>query len=264
MPVPTDPGNFNPGNFNPGNPNPGNFNPGNPNPGNFNPGNPNPGGANPVNPLPFATPNFPSTQTAPRTGTPNTPGFPGNLLTTPRPEVNPAAAQNTQQPMGQQIGGGIAGIASKAEDPAIMVYNDRTNYNEWEFIFDYSKQQGLPGLNGATIGTPAANLGTPASNLGTPAGVGQPGLTPAGLGASSTASPFGTPGLGPGQASPFGMPASGLGPGQASPFGGINPSANLNAGASPGTNLPSGVPGQAGGAQQGNQPKPNNLRLGRP
>jgi len=238
--------------------NPGNFNP---NPGNFNPVNSNPVGTNPANPLPFANPSLPSNLPTPQPGTPNAPGFPaqgaganmiGNLLTTPNPAANPATAN--AQPMGQQIGGGIAGIASKSENPAIMVYNDRTNYNEWEFIFDPTKQQGLAGLTGgAAIGTPAANLGTPAGSLGTPAGVGQPGLTPV------TA--------GPSPASPFGTPAAGFGPGQTSPFGGINPGispgSNLSAPAGPGTVPVSGIPGQPG-AQQGNQSKPNNLRLGRP
>ncbi len=258
--VPTNSGNFNPGNPNPGNFNPGNFNPGNPNPGNF-----NPVGTNPVNPLPFAAPNFPPAQTAPQSGTPNTPGaigqspagnMIGNLLTTPNPAANPGLASG--QPLGQQIGGGIAGVASKSEDPAIMVYYDRTNYNEWEFIFDPTKQQGLAGLTGGnTIGTPAANLGTPASALGTPAGVGQPGLTPVSAGTS----PFGgQSSFGAAPATPFG----GTSPfGGASPFGGTSTGANPTASTRPGGSLSPGAPGLPG-AQQGKQPLPNNLRLGRP
>lgn len=263
--IPPNPGNFNPGNFNPGNFNPGNNNPVTTNPGNYTPGNPNPVRTNPVNPLPFATPNFPTTQTAPPSANPATPGFgqspaPGiiaPLLGTPNPAANPALANG--QPTGQQIGGGIAGVASKSEDPAIMVYNDRTNYNEWEFIFDPTKQQGLAGLTGgSTIGTPAANLGTPASALGTPAGVAQPGLTPVSAGAS----PFGGP------ASAFGAaptsPLGGTSPfGAASPFGGTSPGSNPTSPAGPGASLIPGAPGLPG-AQQGKQPLPNNLRLGRP
>lgn len=264
-PIPTNPGNFNPG-FNPGNTNPGNFNPVTISPGNINPGNSNPVATNPVNPLPFAAPNLPITQAAPQSGTPNAPAafgqspagnMIGNLLTTPNPAANPALG-NTQ-PLGQQIGGGIAGVASKSEDPAIMVYNDRTNYNEWEFIFDPAKQQGLAGLTGgATIGTPAANLGTPASALGTPPGVAQPGLTPVSAGTS----PFGGP------TSAFGAapttPLGGTSPfGGASPFGGTSPGSNPTSPAGPGTSLIPGAPGLPG-APQGKQPLPNNLRLGRP
>lgn len=42
------------------------------------------------------------------------PGFPGNV----------------------NVGGGIAGVASKARADAIKIYKDRTKYNEWEFIYD--------------------------------------------------------------------------------------------------------------------------------
>jgi hypothetical protein len=37
------------------------------------------------------------------------------------------------------IGGGIAGIASKSEEEGIKVYNDRSKYKEWEFIYDPRK-----------------------------------------------------------------------------------------------------------------------------
>jgi hypothetical protein len=47
---------------------------------------------------------------------------------------NPAAGRQ-----GMTIGGGIAGVASKSEDEGIKVYNERTKYNEWEFIYDPRK-----------------------------------------------------------------------------------------------------------------------------
>src|SRR5438034_3766535 len=56
-----------------------------------------------------------------------------NLLTRPRPfpgTTTPGAGG------GQQIGGGIAGVASTAERDSIKIYNERDKYNEWEFIYD--------------------------------------------------------------------------------------------------------------------------------
>jgi len=81
---------------------------------------------------PFQTPLNPVAGTDPQTGLSNDnagvravdatlrntqsrfPGFPGNT----------------------NIGGGIAGVASKARADSIKVYKDRTKYNEWEFIYD--------------------------------------------------------------------------------------------------------------------------------
>ncbi len=149
-----------------------------------------------TNPTPF-TPNLPG-QMNPQ-ATPNQPGFPVSpgLTQTPNtglpqtalPGQNPGAGMINDilrnprpsqpgvapgQPLGgQQIGGGIAGIASKSEDSAIMVYNDRSNYNEWEFVFDYTKQKPLP-TAGGSIGTPAANLG---NFPGTPTAGANPNLT---------------------------------------------------------------------------------------
>ncbi len=40
---------------------------------------------------------------------------------------------------GQVLAGSFAGVASTAERPAIKIYNDHQKYNEWEFIYDYSK-----------------------------------------------------------------------------------------------------------------------------
>ena len=46
---------------------------------------------------------------------------------------------------GLQIGGGIAGFASKYEAPSIKVYNERQKYNEWEFVYDMKKDKRLLG-----------------------------------------------------------------------------------------------------------------------
>ena len=45
---------------------------------------------------------------------------------------------------GATIGGGIAGVASKYEAEGIMVINQRTKINEWEYIFDQTKYRAPP------------------------------------------------------------------------------------------------------------------------
>jgi hypothetical protein len=147
-----------------------------------------------------------------------------NILTTPRQGGLPGA-----QPAGQQVGGGLAGVASTSENPSIMVYNDRTSYNEWEFIFDFAKQRGVVNPNAAGV------IGTPASQIGTVAGPNPqpPILVGSGLGS-----------LGQTGQQPIGAQ-----PG-ATPFGGANQPANPAAGQTP------------GGPSQG-QPPPN-IRMGRP
>lgn len=110
------------------------------------------------------------------------------LLTTPRPGglngiggqpttataggLNPIPSNSPPgtplQPMaGQTIGGGIAGIASKVVEEGIKHYNDRTKYNEWEFVYDISKD---PARNGATAvpqsaPPPGTPIGSPTSNV---------------------------------------------------------------------------------------------------
>jgi hypothetical protein len=61
------------------------------------------------------------------------------------------------------IGGNIIGVGSKAEKPSIIVYEKATNYHQFEFIWDPSK-------DALTIGGGASGLGT-----GTGNGFGQPG-----------------------------------------------------------------------------------------
>ena len=87
----------------------------------------------------------------------------------------PAAATPT-------IGGGIAGIASKVEQQGIKVYKERKKYNEWEFVYDISKDPARTG--GAAI--PQATTTPP----GTP--IGASPATPASLG-TTTATPTATP-----------------------------------------------------------------------
>jgi hypothetical protein len=56
------------------------------------------------------------------------------------------------------IGGGIAGVASKSEDSGIKIYNERSKYKEWEFLYDPRKDGTSPMSamgRGGTIQNPA-------------------------------------------------------------------------------------------------------------
>jgi hypothetical protein len=172
-----------------------------------------------------------------------------NILTGPRPGGIGGDQSTTQGPQGQQIGAGIAGVASTSEAPAIMVYNDNKHYNEWEFIFDITKQKQAANPNGVP-GTPAQALGTtPGGTPGTPVA-----LAAQSGGATATASPFGASAQ---SSSPFGTPGQ-----SSSPFG----ITTAGPGTAPGTS--SGTPGQQttpGGAPvQQQSPIPPWFRFGEP
>ena len=115
-----------------------------------------------------------------------------NILTTPRPGGMPTANAG----VGQVIGGGLAGVASTVDAEGVKVYNDRTNYGEWEFIFDLQKVKQIPNPNAqGAIGTPAGQLGNTQGmqQIGQPIGPGTgfgPGLQPA----TATPSSFPRPG----------------------------------------------------------------------
>ena len=42
---------------------------------------------------------------------------------------------------GTGLGGGIAGVASKHDAEGIKIYKEKTNYKEWEFVYDPTKDQ---------------------------------------------------------------------------------------------------------------------------
>lgn len=85
------------------------------------------------------------------------------LLTTPNPQ-GLAAAMGAQQSQG--LGGGIVGFASKVDREGIKIYKEKTNYKEWEFVYDPTKQSGMggganvPGQRQGTLG-PGMNPGGP-------------------------------------------------------------------------------------------------------
>ena len=90
---------------------------------------------------------------------------------------------------GTQMGGGIAGVATEFKGASIKVYNDRKKYNEWEFVYDQSKDRGLAGVqrNGGAIGTPAGQMGSMPGG----SGPGGPGGTTPGNSAFGGQSTFG-------------------------------------------------------------------------
>lgn len=120
------------------------------------------------------------------------------------------------QPGGRGATGGIIGVASKSKDTSIRLYNGRTKYNEWQFIFI---QQQAPGA-AVPGGAPGQRGAGPGSRGGTPPpppapggfeGVGRQG--PDGRGRGNA--PFGPPGGRGFQ--PSGVPAQ---PSSPAPFGG--------------------------------------------
>jgi hypothetical protein len=103
------------------------------------------------------------------------------------------AASGTLTPPGQQVvGAGLAGVASKREQEGIKTYNQRTKYNEWEFVYDISKDPtknpnaGMAGAAGASGGQ-----GKSGNNTSTPSMFGLSPTTPPTNGAAPT-SPTGT------------------------------------------------------------------------
>ncbi|HVN05864.1 MAG TPA: hypothetical protein VMT86_15690 [Bryobacteraceae bacterium] len=125
--------------------------------------------------------------------------------------ARPGGLQGMQGMSGAQMGGGIAGVASESKSPSIMVYNERKKYNEWEFVYDQTKDRGLAGVQagGGAPGTSAAQMG----NMPPGMNAQQPGMSSFGQNGNSA---FGNNGAF-GNSSPFG--ASG-GVGGNSSFGG--------------------------------------------
>jgi hypothetical protein len=120
-----------------------------------------------------------------------------NLLTQPRPGGMPGVT--AAGPGGAIMGGGIAGVASKGEGESIMVYGDRTDFSEWEFIYDPMKFRvpANPNTGSGAGGVPASQLASNAgmSAPGTPIGTGPGGTQAAGQGSAGSVGGIG--GAGP-------------------------------------------------------------------
>ncbi|MCX6598521.1 MAG: hypothetical protein NTV70_19390 [Acidobacteria bacterium] len=141
------------------------------------------------------------------------------LLNTPRP---PGAQLNIGTPQGAGAGAfqvGIAGVASKYEGKGIKLINERSKIDEWEFVWDYRKEQqkaaqaqaGAAGMGQGQVpgmgqGLGGQGMGGPGqSGFGNSGGFGNQGGRQGG---------FGSPGGAGGQPGGFG---SGMGQGNPRP-----------------------------------------------
>lgn len=113
------------------------------------------------------------------------------ILTRPNPQGLQNALGGGAAGGTQGLGGGIAGIASKYDAEGIKIYNEKTNYKEWEFVYDPAKDlkkaQGqvpgqMPGLlpgqpgQGTGLGAQPGGFGAQPGGFGSqPGGLGSPG-----------------------------------------------------------------------------------------
>lgn len=95
------------------------------------------------------------------------PGAPNEALQAIQRILTRQPAVGAQQQAGMMLGGGIAGVASKADMDGIRTYNDRTNYKEWEFLFDFRKALQAAGIGAAQAGQQGAP-GQGANQQGSP------------------------------------------------------------------------------------------------
>lgn len=185
----------------------------------------------------------------------------GNLLRQPRPTTpgaTPGGPTGTTGIGMASITGGIAGVASKVEKHSIKIYNERAKYNEWEFIYDFSKDTTGAGRAAGAMGSGDPRLAQQGAPGTGGLGVGQPGV--GGQGA------FGTqPGVGAqaGASGGFGSGsgASGSSGGSSGSGGGIGSGFGGSVGSGFGSQPPPATPGQptpAGQPAPGQpQPAPN-------
>jgi hypothetical protein len=165
------------------------------------------GGLNPANAGSAANPMVPGQNTAAQ-------NMLQNLLGTPRPNGAPPGIGQGQ---GTVIGGGMAGVASRMDAEGLMVYNDRTNYKEWEFVYDPSKDRPRPDPRNMLVGnqmgtpsTPTPGTTTTPSQSGTFSQSGQSG-TNAQMGTSGTGVTSGQTGTNGQTGTPSGTGTSGQG-----------------------------------------------------
>lgn len=176
-------------------------------------GGPQPGVIQP-GPPPTAGPNAP-----PPTSTNEALRMIQSQLTRPTPQTTVARQGGLGgQQQGQQQGtlaGGVAGVASTLDLEGIMVYKERTNYKEWEFLADLNKIRG--GAAGGAAGQPGQPGGQPGGQRGgqqgQPGMQGAPGFGGSGFGSGRPGQQPGGAGQGPGRPStpPAGGPGGGFG-----------------------------------------------------
>jgi type II secretory pathway pseudopilin PulG len=130
------------------------------------------------------------------------PATPGRAGAGQQPAAPGGTAQRGQSPIGTSstagATGGVIGVVSKSPDRSVRIYNGRSHYNEWAFVYTAPVQAPGAGTPGTTAPGQRGRQGQP------------PGTGPGGRGA-----PNAPPGLGnPNQPNP----PRGNGPG-----GGFNP-----------------------------------------
>jgi hypothetical protein len=135
--------------------------------------------------MPVQLPGQPPPGQIPQGGAPGAPGANAGLnliqqlLTTPRappPGIGPGTTDN------QTTGAAIAGVASKFSGPTIKSFGGRTDYSEWEFVFQPQQQQVMPQMGQQQQNGQQQNgqqqTGTQQPGIGNP-GIGGPGGLPA-------------------------------------------------------------------------------------
>lgn len=128
-------------------------------------------------------------------------------LGTPAPQV---AGRLLSGGQGASAAGGIIGVTSKSTEASLRVYNGRTRYNEWAFIYVQTTQQpgGPGGVPGQGVRPGQGGPGGPGQRPGGPGGSGSSPFAP---GASQPSRP---PIGGPGS---FSTPFTPSAPGQQRP-----------------------------------------------
>src|SRR5262249_34336837 len=106
-------------------------------------------------------------------GTTNPPARPGASTTPSQPAGRGAVATGPTSSSGPV--GGVIGVVSKSTSESIRIYNGRSHYNEWAFIFTAPAQ-------------------APAGRAGTPSGAGQRGVGPGRGAPGGVPPPFGARG----------------------------------------------------------------------
>lgn len=136
-------------------------------------------------------------------------GVPGQPSTGFLPAVSSQPTSSGSVAIGGTVPGGLSGVRSKSKDESIKVYNGRTHYNEWVFIY-VNQQPGFgPGRGGPGRGGPGGpQRGQPGQNQPNPFGFpgGPRGGNPPGRGGT----PNGPGRFGPGNPPQFppGFPAN--------------------------------------------------------
>jgi type II secretory pathway pseudopilin PulG len=114
------------------------------------------------------------------------PGASAGATNSPTGSQNPPAATPPPQQSGRgfsPIGtpgsgpvGGIVGVASKSKDKSIRIYNGRSHYNEWVFV--YQPQQQTPGAGVSGVGVPGRGTAPPIGTVPGAGGRGRGGIQP--------------------------------------------------------------------------------------